>query len=588
MKNKLATILFTLGAAAALHAAPRLRLTTTAVGPVLVAQGSNGTINPGQLPYAFNIGDGTLNLKISSSDSWLVATLGTISQSCQGGVKCTPVQISLQTSSLAKGSYTGFVTVADPNAVDAPQTVSVTVYVGGNVPDQITLYTAPGGATTTSFAAGENYPSSVPIATPTTQSGGSWLSVAGSGIGSFQFAVTFTVTANAANLAAGDYNGSVAISGSPFGGDNKTVPTVLHVTTQPIALPTSSTVQFQIAQGAAKQNSVVSLVNAGQGAQSALTVSGATVATSSGGSWLSAATSGNAVTLTADPLTLAPGTYKGTLTVNSNAVNGTATIPVQLTVVATGPPVANSVLNVFTNSSDDGLSQGEVVAVYGTQFTTGDPQTGSLPLQTTLGTTQVLLNGQPVPIQYVAASQINIQIPYDATLGDGTLTVVRGGQKGNAISVNINSAAPAVLPFPFTTYVLAQTATGGFEGYKVTPGTLGSYLFPQGAPAHIGDTVVLYAVGLGATSPAVTAGTAAPSSPLAMVTPTPMVCLGALNPLNPTALCSAPQFAGLTPGFFGLYQVNFLVPQNAPTGDAVPIFVQVGNAVSNILSIAIQ
>src|SRR5690349_11710191 len=150
MKNKLATILFTLGVAAVLHAAPKLRLTTTSVGPVLVAQGANGTINPGQLPYAFNIGDGTLNLRITSSDSWLVATLGTISQSCEGGVKCTPIQISLQTSSLAKGSYTGFVTVADPNAVDAPQTVSVTVYVGGNVPDQITLYAAPNGAATTS------------------------------------------------------------------------------------------------------------------------------------------------------------------------------------------------------------------------------------------------------------------------------------------------------------------------------------------------------------------------------------------------------------------------------------------------------
>lgn len=565
MKNKITTLLFMMGAAASLQAAPKLRLTATTVGPILVAQGSNGNINSAQVPYAYNVGDGTLNLKVSSSDTWLVPTVGTQTNTCEGGVKCTPIQLALQTSSLAKGTYTGFVTVSDPNAVDAPQTISVTVDVGGNVPDQITFYAAPNGTATTTFVTGQG-------SGATTQSGGSFLSVTGSGFGSFQFTMTYTVTANAANLAAGDYNGSIAVAGSSFSGDNKNVPVVLHVTTQPIAQATSSNVQLQIAQGAAKQIFYVVLNNTGQGT---LTVSGATVATSSG-SWLTATTSGNVVTLTADPSGLTPATYKGTLTVNSNAVNGPTTIPVQLTVVAAGPPAisAAGVVNVFTNSTDDGLSQGDVVAVYGSQFTTGDPQIGSLPLGSTIAGTQVLINGQAVPVQYVSATQINIQIPYDAQLGDGTLTVVRGGQQGNTVSIHINPAAVAVLPFQGTSYVLAQTATGGYEGYLPS------------APAHIGDTVVLYAVGLGATSPGVTAGTAAPSSPLAQVNAT--VCFGAPNPLNPMALCTAPQFAGLTPGFFGLYQINVTIPQNAPTGDAVPIFVQVGNSISNILSIAIH
>jgi len=570
MKNKLAIILFSLGAAAGLHAAPQLRLTTTAVGPVLVAQGANGVINPAQLPYAFNSGDGSLNLKVSSSDSWLVATLGTATPSCQGAVKCTPVQIALQTSSLAKGSYTGFVTVSDPNAVDSPQTISVTVAIGGNVPDQLTFYTPPNGTATAGFNTGNGAG-----ANATTQSGGSWLSLAGSGFGSFQFTQTFTVTANAASLAAGDYNGSIAIAGSSFKADNKVVPVVLHVTTQPIAQPTSTSVQFQIAQGAAKQNFFVVLTNAGQGT---LTVSGATAATSSGGNWLTATASGAIITLTADPSNLAPGKYNGTLTMNSNAVNGTTIVPVQLTVVAAGPPAISygGVVNVFTNSTDDGLGQGDFVAVYGSQFTTGDPQIGNLPYGTSLGGTQVQINGQPVPVEYVSASQINVQIPYNAQLGVGTLTVVRGGQQGNTVSITINSAAPALLPFQGSSYVLAQTVTGGYEGYS------------PAAPAHIGDALVLYAVGFGATSPAVTEGTAAPSSPLAFVTPTPSICFGALNPINPTALCSTPQFAGLTPGFAGLYQINVVIPDNAPTGDAIQMFVQVGNAVSNVLSIAIQ
>src|SRR5689334_14168623 len=113
MKNKLAIVLSLAGAAAALQAAPVLRLTTTTVGPILVAQGANGTINASQLPYAFNFVDGSLNLKTSLSDSWLVASVGNVTITCQGGINCNPIQITLQTSSLAKGTYTGFIPVSD-------------------------------------------------------------------------------------------------------------------------------------------------------------------------------------------------------------------------------------------------------------------------------------------------------------------------------------------------------------------------------------------------------------------------------------------------------------------------------------------
>jgi uncharacterized protein (TIGR03437 family) len=99
--------------------------------------------------------------------------------------------------------------------------------------------------------------------------------------------------------------------------------------------------------------------------------------------------------------------------------------------------------------------------------------------------------------------------------------------------------------------------------------------------------LVLYAVGLGGTNPAVTAGTAAPTSPLAMV-PSVKICMGSPTPVNPNVLCIDPQFAGLTPGFFGLYQINWAVPQNAPKGGAVEFYVTVGSTRSNVLSIAIQ
>lgn len=569
--NRIAQILLCFGAAAALQAAPILQLSQTAFGPFPIPQGQNGAT---QTVSATNIGSGSLNLTLSSSATWLVATLGK-PNTCGSSSSCFPVQMALQTSGLAAGTYTGFVTVSDPNAVDTPQTISVTVAIGGNVPSQLTFYTPPNGSSTSTFYASTNS-----TASATTQSGGGWLSVSGSGVGSFDYSRTFTVTANATGLAAGDYDGSIAVTDATLG--NKSVATVLHVTTSPIAEPIFPNIQLTIAQGAANQNYPLPtagqfyplVTNAGQGT---LTVSGVTVATSSGGSWLTDQTdANNFVQLTANATGLNPGVYQGTVTLTSNAANSPTVVPVQLTVLAAGSPVANvGVANGFTNSPGDGLAAGDFVALYGTQFTAGASQQGTLPLGTSLGGTQVLINGTAVPIQYVSAGQINIQIPYNVQTGAGTLQVVNGTQQGNIVSVNISAVAPVLLPFGGG-YVVAQTASGGFEGYP-----------PAYPAAKAGDTLVLYAVGLGATSPPVTAGAAAPSSTLAIVAAKTQVCFGSTNPFAGGATCITPEFAGLTPGFFGLYQINFVVPSSLH-GNAVPIFLMVGQSESNVLSIAIQ
>jgi uncharacterized protein (TIGR03437 family) len=570
-KNRIKFLLVSFGAAAALHAAPILRLSQTAFGPFPIPQGSNGQT---QTVSATNIGTGSLNLQAASSDSWLVATLGKAGV-CGSASSCIPVQIALQTAGLAKGTYTGIVTLTDPNAVDSPQNITVTIAVGGNIPDQLTFYAAPNGTVTSTFFASKNS-----TASAATQTGGGWLSVAGSGVGSFDYSRTFTVKANSTALPAGDYNGTIAVTDSTLG--NKNVASVLHVTASPIAQPLFPAIQLQIASGAAKQNYPLPtagqfyplVTNAGQGT---LTVSGVTSTTSSGGNWLTLQTdANNFAQLTADATGLSPGKYQGTVTVASNAANSPTVIPVQLTVLAAGPPAANvGVANGFTNSPDDGIALGDFVALFGTQFTTGDAQTGTLPLTTTLGSTQVLLNGTAVPVQYVSASQINLQIPYNAQVGDGTLTVVRNGQQGNTLSVHISGAAPVLLPFGGG-YVVAQTPTGGFEGFP-----------PSYPAAHAGDTLVLYAVGLGPTSPAVTAGTASPSDHLAVVTPTPKLCFGSTNPLAGGATCITPDFVGLTPTYFALYQINFRVPDSVH-GNAVPIFLTVGGTNSNVLAIAIQ
>src|SRR5687767_12546552 len=92
-----------------LIAAPQLRLSQTAVGPLSVAAGASTTAPSVD---ASNIGDGSLNLSLSSSAQWLVPTLGQPRECSLRDQTCTPIEIALRTSALAAGIYTGTITVA--------------------------------------------------------------------------------------------------------------------------------------------------------------------------------------------------------------------------------------------------------------------------------------------------------------------------------------------------------------------------------------------------------------------------------------------------------------------------------------------
>src|SRR5580693_9077894 len=111
-------ILFVTMSAATLTAAPQLRLSTTAIGPVYVESGASASA---QTVNAFNIGDGSLNLSIASSASWLSGSLGTLAN-CSGGpvTTCIPINVNMATASLPIGTYTESLTLTDPNAIDSP------------------------------------------------------------------------------------------------------------------------------------------------------------------------------------------------------------------------------------------------------------------------------------------------------------------------------------------------------------------------------------------------------------------------------------------------------------------------------------
>ncbi len=569
-----------LGSTAALSAAPQLRLTSSALGPYVVAAGSN--LNNGQavVVNAANIGSGSLSLQVASSVAWLSATVGA-PQSCTVFKTCYPVSITGQTSSLAAGTYTGLITVNDPNAIDAPQSISVTVQVGSNVPGSLQFYLAPGGTASSSFT------TSSPV---TATSSASWLSVGLQGSGTYSFAVPYKITATAAsNMAANTYNATLALAGSKLADDNKTVNVTLQVTSSPIAQPSAATLNLKLAANSIKQTIPVSIGNSGMGT---LTVSSATATAANNGTWLTATNNGNVVSVVADPTNLSPGPYTGTVAVKSNAVNS-VTIPVNLTVVAQSAPLANfqGVVNNATFVPGESVAPGDIIAIFGEQFLYSESPVyaAATPLPTSLGGssgTQVLVNGQPAPLYFASYNQIDFEMPYETQAGQATIQVVRAGQTGNSISVEVAKNQPRILPFAYGNYGIIQNATQ--LGFAVSQAAATALGLQVAHPAKAGtDFLTIYAIGLGPTSPAAVTGEAASATVLSHVALATNVVFSANNPFA-TSVTATPSFAGLAPNFVGLYQVNVQVPANSPKGDSVPLYLVNGGVFSNTVNIAVQ
>ncbi len=567
-------VLLSMAVVCPLAAAPKLRLVETTVGPVSVAQGSSAATRTVE---AYNAGDGSLNLTLESSASWAVPSLGTARNCSTRSGSCIPILVALNTSSLAQGSTTAVLTVSDANALDAPQTITVTVAVGGPIPGSLTMYVAPNGSSS-EYAFTTN---SAVQPSAATESGGSWLSVAMSSVGSYAFPVSYKITAkHLSGAAEGSYRGSVTVRGSSVAADNKTVPVTLQVTSQPIAKASPSSLTLRYAQNIAKQRINIALSNLGLGT---LSITGSTVAMASGTGWLSTEVYANysLVQAVVDTSNLAPGSYQGTVSIATNAANGTISVPVALDVVAQALPRVRGqgVVNNATFETGEPMAPGGIAAVFGEQFSFKDAASVTeLPLATNAGGVRVLVNEQPAPIYYVSYGQINFQIPYETPTGDVVVRVERDGQRSNPVSLSLVVSAPRLLKLGIGEYGIIVNQDGTFP----IPPTAGV----SSRRARPGDALVIYAIGLGQTTPVAASGGAAPSNPLAQIVPSFVVhfgtgFIGGTVPVNPL-------YVGLTPGFVGLYQINVVVPESTFLGDHIHLTLQRNELYSNTVELAIQ
>jgi uncharacterized protein (TIGR03437 family) len=111
---------------------------------------------------------------------------------------------------------------------------------------------------------------------------------------------------------------------------------------------------------------------------------------------------------------------------------------------------------------------------------------------------------------------------------------------------------------------------------------------PSTQPVQAGDTIVIYAIGLGPTSPVVPSGTASPGSPgLAVVPGTTKVCFGVESPFY-QAPCATASFVGLTPGASGLYQITVTIPAGLKSGINSMLLLLVDNIESTPVPLSIK
>jgi uncharacterized protein (TIGR03437 family) len=251
--------------------------------------------------------------------------------------------------------------------------------------------------------------------------------------------------------------------------------------------------------------------------------------------------------------------------------SGAASNTLTFTVAAgTLQPVVQRVLNAGSYTS--ALAPGTWAAIFGTRLAVSAAAAESVPLPVTLAEVKsVTVGGVPAPLSYVSPGQINFVIPFDAALG-ASVPVVVTTSNGASAPVNIT---------------LARTAPALFT--QNSQGTGPAIAFDanfQPVTAVHRDAIILYAVGLGPTNPpALSVQGGASAEPLNRVIDQVQVFIG-------EAPCEV-QFAGLAPGFPGIYQLNVVPPaapasnrlyivQNGVTSNVTTLPVPAGTNVANV------
>lgn len=208
------------------------------------------------------------------------------------------------------------------------------------------------------------------------------------------------------------------------------------------------------------------------------------------------------------------------------------------------------------------VAPGSIVSIFGANLGATE-SARQLPLPTMLGGVCVTANQTSVPLFYTSPTQINAQLPAELATGRVTLTVRSRdtARVSSSVAVQVNAAAPGV----FTMSAEGRTQAALFHADDFTPVT------PKN-PGKRDKDLILFATGLGRVNPAVASGAAASDKPLSATSQEVTVTIGGHGMIV--------SYAGLAPGYVGLYQINLRVPGDRVQGDSLPVAVTIGGVSS--------
>ena len=191
----------------------------------------------------------------------------------------------------------------------------------------------------------------------------------------------------------------------------------------------------------------------------------------------------------------------------------------------------------------------------------GLDSSGQLP--TSLSGVVVRVNRVAAPLLYVSPTQINFLIPKDVEVGPAQIEVSTGQGGLRSTSVAIGSVAPAL-------FSIDGSGTGAGAVQNGVTYSLGPFEVTTAAnpTADKRTRITLYATGIR-------------KADVTAVTSVAIIASGVRVPLTV-------EYSGPTPGFFGLDQINVVLPEQLDAAGVVGFQVQANSVDSNVVTAIIR
>jgi len=566
-------------------AVPSLALSQTALFGNSVPGGS---VNQ-QTISVLNTGPGNMSWAASVvSGPWLSLLLGGGSS---GNGSSSQLTVNESPGSTA-GTYYGLVKITAPGATNSPQYLTVVLNVaplpsppGNQVYPLGLIFAAPAGGVPTATQQVTVTPQStaqfVSKLSTTTQSGGPWLNPT---LNQGTIGNTITVGVAPGKLSAGVYQGTITQifgNGAPSQDIGVTfvvappscTATSLVISSRQLGNSFSATtgwpvvLEAQVMDSCGKTPAAPTVVATFSNGDPPLTLTPLTLNSQSSGIYSATWKPGNVAAST----TVTLQAFQSPLASARVVLNG------QVTANSPPPPLIplGGVVNGASFAAGADVAPGEIVSVFGTNLAASDNNQAGLPLPTTLAGAKLIIGGIDAPLFYSSTGQVNAQIPFEMIPGSQPQVVAHvisaAGVESDAVpeTISIGAAHPGIF--------LAAESGAPNQGAILNAANV---LVDAANPTTAGSVIVIFATGLGATTPASATG-----QPAATGSVNVPVSVNVGTVAIPAANI---QYAGPTPTYVGLYQVNVVLPPGIAPGPTVPVMITQNGVASNMATIAVH